>query len=199
MRTTRRPDWLGGAAVALVIILGFVAVLAVAGLAEAARRSPTTVAVPISALSPLTGAGLRDLAPGASLDPAGTADVVVADPTTSQVLWSLTTWLPALAIGVAVLVLLLTVVTGARRGDPFTDRTIGRLRAIGILTLLGGPITIALGALARSALSDSVLAGSGDLSPAITLDWLIVGMGFLALAEVIRRGRSMRQELDEVI
>src|SRR5665648_562023 len=181
MRTTRRADWLGGAAVALVIILGFVAVLAVAGLAEAARRSPTTVAVPISALSPLTGAGLRDLAPGASLDPAGTADVVVADPTTSQVLWSLTTWLPALAIGVAVLVLLLTVVTGARRGDPFTDRT------------------IALGALARSALSDSVLAGSGDLSPAITLDWLIVGMGFLALAEVIRRGRSMRQELDEVI
>src|SRR5665648_358613 len=190
MRTTRRADWLGGAAVALVIILGFVAVLAVAGLAEAARRSPTTVAVPISALSPLTGAGLRDLAPGASLDPAGTADVVVADPTTSQVLWSLTTWLPALAIGVAVLVLLLTVVT---------DRTIGRLRAIGILTLLGGPITIALGALARSALSDSVLAGSGDLSPAITMDWLIVGMGFLALAEVIRRGRSMRQELDEVI
>src|SRR5665648_959473 len=169
MRTTRRADWLGGAAVALVIILGFVAVLAVAGLAEAARRSPTTVAVPISALSPLTGAGLRDLAPGASLDPAGTADVVVADPTTSQVLWSLTTWLPALAIGVA------------------------------ILTLLGGPITIALGALARSALSDSVLAGSGDLSPAITMDWLIVGMGFLALAEVIRRGRSMRQELDEVI
>jgi hypothetical protein len=31
------------------------------------------------------------------------------------------------------------------------------------------------------------------------MDWLIVGVGFLALAEVIRRGRSMRQELDEVI
>ena len=54
-------------------------------------------------------------------------------------------------------------------------------------------------ALAPFAATANIPTDGADFSPALTLDGPIVGLCVLALAEVIRHGQRLRQELDEVI
>jgi hypothetical protein len=197
MNTTARRGWLTGAAAALVAVLTLLTVLAVVALADAAGRSSVRVPVATDLVADLgEPTGLAD---GVTLDPHGTVDLLIDVPTTGETLWSLASWLPSLLIGVTTVSLLLLVVAEARRGTPFSGRTVRCLRAIGLIALLGGPLAILVDGIASGVLTDAVLSGPGDPSPTVTFDWLVVGVGFLALAEVIRRGREMREELDEVI
>lgn len=197
MTTTARRGWLTGAAAALIAVLALLTVLAVVALADSAGRASVSVPVATDLVADLGApSGLAD---GVTLDPHGTVDLLIDVPTTGETLWSLASWLPGLLMGATTVVLLLVVVAEARRGTPFSGRTVRCLRAVGLVALLGGPAAILLTGVASGILTDAVLTGPGDPSPVLTFDWLVVGVGFLALAEVIRRGREMREELDEVI
>ncbi len=110
--------------------------------------------------------------------------------------------MPTYLLATAMLVLLYRLVGAARRGDPlFSARTVGRLRTVGWLLLVGGPAASVLEFLARFALSGT--AGSGgyhaELDPARAAIWMVTGFGMLAVGEIVRRGQVMRAELDEVI
>lgn len=191
-------DWLAWTRTALAVVLAFVIVGGGVTLVTTAR-SPITVAVPLEVLPAVSGAATDGLVTGTELDTHGTVDVVVDDPTPGQVIWSLASSLPTAAIGVATLVLLLLLVRDARRVGAFNDSTVRRLRAIGLIALIGGPVAIALDAASSAYLARSVLTSGSEVIGDITLDWLVVGLGFLALSQVMRSGLAMRHELDEVI
>jgi hypothetical protein len=98
-------------------------------------------------------------------------------------------------------VLLLGVLRRARRDDPFLPATVRRLRVLAIVVLVGGPVAFIVETIAAMDLSARVtnryLGAIFDLTPLGV--WLLVGFGFLAIAEVVNRGRAMRAELASVI
>lgn len=136
------------------------------------------------------------------LDPSTPVVLAVSDPSATQVTLATVAALPTYLLVTAMLLLLHRLVGAARCGDPlFTGRTVGRVRTVGWLLLVGGPVAGALEFVARFALSGTV--GSGPnfavLDPARTMIWMLTGFGLLAVAEVVRRGQALRAELDEVI
>jgi hypothetical protein len=76
---------------------------------------------------------------------------------------------PTFAVVAALLALLLRIVWGARRGDPFTLATVRRPRVLAVVTLAGGYLGF------------------------------LVGFGLLAVAEVVKRGDAMRAGLETVV
>ncbi|BCY06985.1 DUF2975 domain-containing protein [Actinoplanes sp. L3-i22] len=137
------------------------------------------------------------VSPGAT-----SADVVVADPSGAQLALSAAAGLPTCLLATAMLVLLYRLVGAARRGDPlFSARTVGKLRTVGWILLVGGPAASALEFLARFALSGTVGPGGNyaEFDPARVAIWMVTGFGLLAVGEIVRRGQDLRAELDEVI
>lgn len=191
-------NWLAWTRTALAVVLAFV-IVGCGVMLVTAVVSPVTIAVPVDVLPAVAGAATDGLVAGTEFDAHGTIDVLVADPTPGQVFWSLQSWLPTGAIGIATLVLLLLLVRDARRTGAFTAATVRRLRTIGLIALIGGPVAMALDAASSAYLARSVLASASDVIGDFTLDWLVVGLGFLALSQVMRSGLAMRHELDEVI
>jgi hypothetical protein len=198
MPSQHSVDWLAWTRTALAVVLAFVILGGGVNLVTGVM-SPVTVAVPVDVLPGVAGAVTDGLVAGTALDGDGTIDVVVDDPTAGQVIWSLASWVPAGAIGIATLFLLLYLVRDVRRVGAFNDSTVRRLRTIGLISLIGGPLSMALDAASSAYLARSVLTSASDVLGDITLDWLVTGLGFLALSQVMRIGLEMRRELDEVI
>ncbi|WP_422769624.1 DUF2975 domain-containing protein [Plantactinospora sp. WMMC1484] len=195
----RRPDWLaelqGLVVLLLVVMAGIVAFQSVALI----DGRPVVARVPAEALPGVAGAteGLRS---GAAVD--GDVEVLVADPTPGDLVAYYLTGLPTLAVGAAVLALLWSALRRARRADPFSAGTVRRLRSIGWTALGGGLLAQLVQAIASLALTGRVTA---DGTFATTVDlaqtglFLLVGFGFFAVAEIVRRGVTMRTELETVI
>jgi hypothetical protein len=128
--------------------------------------------------------------------------VLVADPTLGQLLTYHLTGLPTFAVVAAVLVLLWTALRRARREDPFADGTVRWLRLIGWVALVGGVLAQLVQMIASLELTAQVTA---DGMPSATLDlgptglFLLVGFGFFAIAEILKRGLAMRTDLETVI
>ncbi|GAA3750127.1 hypothetical protein GCM10022225_38020 [Plantactinospora mayteni] len=195
----RRPDWLaelqGLVAVALVVLAGIVVfnvVALVAGGGVVAR-------VPAESVAGIAGVtdGLR---PGVVVD--GDVEVLVADPTPGQLVVYQLTALPAFAVGAAVLGLLWSALRRARREDPFAEGTVRRLRLIGWVALVGGTTAQLVQLIASLELTARLTA---DRAWSTTLDlaqtglFLLVGFGFFAVAEILRRGLTMRTELETLV
>ncbi len=197
MSTPPGRGWLTGAAVVLGAMLVAVVAAVVAMVVGTFTRSPLSFEIPAGAVAGLSGTG-GDLVAGAAIDPDGLVGVTVAEPTTAQSAWSALAALPTALTGLTVLALVLWLVLIARRGEAFSPRVVGTLRAVGIVAIVGGPATQLLTGLATSRLAGSV-TGEIDFAPTLTFDWLIAGVCALALAEVVRRGQAIREELDEVI
>jgi len=73
---------------------------------------------------------------------------------------------------------------------------------MGIQRSLGGGVRAGAGeSFARLVLVETVSADAFgiQLEFAAPITWTLVGLGYLAIAEIINRGRAMRVELDEVI
>ncbi|WP_436521304.1 DUF2975 domain-containing protein [Actinoplanes sp. HUAS TT8] len=133
---------------------------------------------------------------------ATSADVIVTDPTVTQLVLSAAGALPTYLLATAMLVLLHRLVGRARRGDPlFSGGTVRKLRTVGWLLLVGGPAASLLEFLARFALSGTVGTGGNyaEFDPARIAIWMVTGFGMLAVGEIIGRGQDLRAELDEVI
>ncbi len=196
MSNTARRGWLTAAIIAICAALTLVAVITAVTVVRALNGAAFSFGIPTATVGiPQAPAGLE---PGVTIDPSGFVDVTVAQPTTAQAAWSLVASLPVL-LAAAGLVLVLVIALRARRGEPFTRNVVALVRTIGLVVLVGGPLMQAVTGVARSRLAESVLVEGGHYGPTITLDWVIAGLCILALAEVIRHGKSLREELDEVI
>ncbi|MBT8225348.1 MAG: DUF2975 domain-containing protein [Dactylosporangium sp.] len=158
--------------------------------------------ITVSAASDLVieSGALTGLTGGASLDPNGAVELVVDDPTVKQGVLHLLTWLPTATVVLIMLGFLLRIVRIARQ-DPFRTAVLAHLRSLGIVVIIAGPLSWGVEFFASFALVGTVTAegSSGRLELQAPLVWMLVGMGYFAIAEVVKRGTAMRAELDEVI
>ena len=197
MNTRTGRGWLTTTAVVLVVALAILTMSVTVMVVATATGHPASFRLPTAAVLGLQ-AEETTLVPGLVIAADSTVGVTLPDPTTAQSAWSLLLSLPALILGGAALTLVLLVVLRARRGEAFSRGVVTTVRAIGLLVLIGGPLVQLLTGLATYGLQNSVSPGA-HLSVAFTFDWLIAGVAILALAEVIRHGQGLREELDVVI
>lgn len=195
-----RPDWLGElqgltVLVGAVVVVGSAVQLALAAFGDAG----VPVDLPARSLDGVTG--VHPEAGGVTVAGDSTVEAVVADPSGRQVLlWTLT-WLPTVVLVVAMLALLVRILRDARRDDPFTARTVRRLRVLAVVALAGGEVVVITEMLCGLALVGTVLPRTGGSYWSLTLPlgWVFAGFVFLALGEMVRRGLALREELDGVV
>jgi hypothetical protein len=168
-------SWLRPLAWLLVTVLTLVAWRVGIQLVAAVRRADVC----------LTVAGLRfeaaGVAPGAFV---ARVDACVAHPTATQAFLDAFTEIPPLLVVLVAGVLVLMVLTDARTGDPFTARTVGRLRALALVVLVGGLAAAVAVAMAADPLAQSLAPGAVGDEPFPRMD---VGVRLLGLR---CRGRS---------
>ena len=118
--------------------------------------------------------------------------------------------LPAVLVASAVAFVgwqLLGVARGMRTGDLFSETSVRRIRLSGIVTLLGGLVAALIGPFMALPVIDSArenFDAAGGLNPLVTsAKGSFAGIGvailFFALAEILRRGASLRRELDGLV
>lgn len=99
--------------------------------------------------------------------------------------------------GLALVVLLRKIVLSVSRGEPFSEANIGRIRAIGVITIAAEFIR-GLAVLAIQAwVADSVKTGvwmTVDLRWNLTI--FVLGAVIIALAEVFRYGMQLQSDVD---
>lgn len=125
--------------------------------------------------------------------------VRVTGATDEQLRWFAARDLPYGIVVVAGLWLLRGLLVSVRNGDPFTDRNVRRLRALGLLVLAGVPAAIFL-----SSLLAQQLAAATDVAEMPTrLEMpglaLLGGLGTFVLSEVFAEGVRMRDDLEGTI
>ena len=208
MSGARRTDWLRELRGVLLVAAILSAAYTFASGFIAITGGAFSVGVPASRV--MDASSVVGLPAGVAPDPDLDVYLRVGAPTAEQRLLATLATAPQYVLTTAMLFLLWRLVNRALRSQAFTAVIAGRLHLLGWLAVVGGPTVYAIGFVARFALSSTVTpdgsaAGTivssattvGDLiTPAI---WLLVGFGFLAVAEVIRRGQALRAELDEVI
>ncbi|GAA0946744.1 DUF2975 domain-containing protein [Virgisporangium aurantiacum] len=197
MRRLRRPDWLAELQ-GLTLLLMVVAVVVSAVRVVMVTFGDDAVPVELQARD----LGADDLSVGgATVGPDGAVEAYVSDPSGHQMLLSALTWIPTVVLVVAVLALLFRAIRDARSGDPFTTRMVRRLRILAVVALVGGEVVALTEAFSGMSLVGTVLPEPGAFHGVLTLPigWVFAGFGFLALGELIRRGRALREELAEVI
>jgi hypothetical protein len=134
-------------------------------------------------------------------------DVVVAPvghaTTAQRVLFTMSHGVVFCLAVIPMLILARRLIAGVLADDPFTQRTVRRLRVLGGVVLAGGAVSELTEYLTARILLGSAV--SADLRTwarpdfHLTLWWLMPGLILLAFAEVVRRGRTLREELDTVI
>ncbi len=191
----RRADWL--AEIQQVLSIAFVLVIA-AGFVGAATTVGGAVELPLPARAAL-GAGAT-ASSGLPLSPSADVTIRLEHPTPGQVVLSLLSHAPAWLLTCLMLGLLWWLVRQARRAELFADRLARRLRQLGWLVALGGPVATLLEFVATFTLAGTL----PGVTPQATLDlgpfgsWLLIGFAILAISEVVRRGHVLRTELDGV-
>ncbi|MEV6929083.1 hypothetical protein AB0M46_31960 [Dactylosporangium sp. NPDC051485] len=198
MRVLRRPTWLG--ALQLAIVGGLVAMAAIGVVNAVALATTRSIefAMPVAT------------APGLATEIGGvTVQVVVPGPTGWQLVAHALVSFPTFAVIVTLLALLLTVVHRARRGGPFDTAVIRRLRLLAGVGLIGGVAAQLAEFFVRAQLTASIpedqIPYNWQAQSHVDIDltriglWILVGVGFMAFAEVVNRGRTLRAELDAVI
>lgn len=201
----RRPDWLGelqGLVTVILVVLsmaGMLSVISVLAGGAVVAEVPTE-AVTEAVIGPAGETG--GLAPGVRVDDAGAVAVTVDDPSAAQLVAYNLTQLPTYLVVATVLVMLRGLLRRARRENPFRLATIRRLRILALVAFTGGALAEIIEILAALDLSarltaDAVMTTTLSLEPMGV--WLLVGSGFFAIAELVKRGLAMRTELDAVI
>ena len=193
----RRRDYLAELQSLLLVALGVSTVVAAVNVRAMVVRDPITVAIGSGVTVPPDA--VAGLLPGARLDPGSDVQVLVEDPSARQVAWHAAQSLPWFVLAVFTLVMLLLVVRTARRGDPFAAANVQRLRLVGSIVFLGSLAAFYVELWAGLELSTTVVADPLSTGAEVPLVWCFCGLGFLALAEIINRGRALQAELAEVI
>jgi hypothetical protein len=203
--TTRNPsriNWLTVMWLVLVAGQAIVAVAAIVQVALVAVGSPIEVRLPLADVGGVDDAG-KSVLPGRPADqvtvgPDSWIPAWIKEPTTAQSLLGFARNAPTILVVAAMLTVLLRVVRNARHEDPFTMRNVRLLRILGIIVLIGGPLAEIAEAAAQWALTAPLVDG-GEVGGFVFSGWWLVGVAFLAIAEVVNKGVTMRTELDGVI
>ena len=126
--------------------------------------------------------------------------VHVEAPTVAQYGWHLTPSVVLLVLAVVVARLLLGVARSLRAGDPFTTANAVRLRALGIVLVVGGTFVPILQGIALEGVLDPLLPG-GPMSWTLDLSLLPPLSGILVffLAEVFARGARLREDVEGLV
>jgi hypothetical protein len=178
----RRRDFLrdldfviGLATVALLVIAGF-------SVADVVARSAVCADV-IYAGATMDVPGLR---PGATAGPA--VRVCAEAPTWTQAVLGGLVDLPPVLCAAAAAFLLWRVVREARRDNPFTPRTVRRLRWLAGLLFVGGLAASLLASLGSDLLVRTLVdTGHSGYDPP-GWAWVFAAVGIAAVAEVVHRG-----------
>jgi hypothetical protein len=197
---------LGGAvrfiSVLAALMLAFVLVVAIFGKIELGGlgSGPACSAVRLNGIA-VTGPAVARLRPGATAS-GGTVTLCASRPTVGQRVLVGMTWIPAVALYLAVVVLLGQLLSRVRRAGPFAVMVARRLRFLGWF-VLAGSVTVAVGqSVARSAFVSTVITGpvpavrnAAEAGLAVVLLPLLIACGMLTLARVIRVGAMMSDDL----
>jgi hypothetical protein len=195
-RQWRRPDWLGELQAVLIMGLVVIGGFGILRAADALRGGALTVDVPASQVTGQVDHQLRD---GAGVAPDQDLEVVVADPDLAQRLTDALTYAPSYLVVMAILVLLLRLVRRARSTDPFTRATVRQLRVLAVVAIAGGYSAFLVEMIAAMHLTSLVVTDSVFATVQVPLHWFLIGFGLFAIAEVVRRGCAMREDLDTVV
>lgn len=195
-----RPDWLAEVQGMLTAVLVLAPLLMIWNQGQGLGNRHIGPDVPASYVDGVVGAtgGLRA---GAEITGGSQVEVLIVDPTVGQVVAWLFTWLPSFALFMTVVVMLRRLVRDARRGDPFTLTTVRRLRILAVVTLAGGAVASLLEFAAGLTVAWLALDGGIFAEPYsfVGTAAVLVGVAFLVIAEVVKRGCAMREELETVI
>jgi hypothetical protein len=127
------------------------------------------------------------------------ARIEVPEPTGKQIALYAATGLPTVVVVLTVLWLLFRLLSQARKADPFTPATVRGLRRLALVVIAGGSLAGLIEVFAQMELSATIPPGSSEGVWSVPLLWILLGAGFLAVAELVARGVAMREELDRVI
>ncbi|GLU49597.1 DUF2975 domain-containing protein [Nocardiopsis ansamitocini] len=141
-------------------------------------------------------------APGAlatGVAPGGDVDLVFTDPTWTQRLLGATGPVVSLLLLTVGLIILNRVAGAALREGAFTEQVSRGLRTLGVFTVLGALAHSVLELVTTLALSAQALASGLSASWSVPLLPLTCGLGVLAVAEIVRHGLSMREDLEGTV
>ena len=196
----RKPDWLGELQIALVATVALLGVLAVVDVVAIVGGWPLSAEAPSGAVDGVGGA-TGGLAAGVAVDPHGTVDVLIDDPSTRQLFAAALISMPTLLVVMALFAMLLGVVRRVRKGGPFDKHVVWHLRLIGVVAIVGGVVARLIEFFAQlnlmSTVTDRLTTATVPLQD--LFGWFLGGIALFAIAEVVRRGLTMRAELDTVI
>ncbi|MGW1785534.1 DUF2975 domain-containing protein [Streptomyces sp. NPDC002143] len=119
-------------------------------------------------------------------------------------LLSTLTDLPSSALYIGALFLLYWLIRAARQDGPYTVRTAGRLRLLGWYLAAGSIVCHIVESVAGAALLNSLQAADHrpllyDVAQGMPYLALLIGIGLLSLARIVRVGTVMREDLEGVI
>jgi hypothetical protein len=203
-----RPDrlrWLQIALLLAIIVVAAVAAVRVGGaVVYLVERLSGVNDVHVSAHLPLRGVEVTrspdGLTGGSRLDSPLETSVILDYPSP----WQFTLWvllrLPSLLVYLTFFVLLHRLVRRARGEGPFTTAVAGRLRLLGGVLLVAAPAAAALEGVAKA-----LLAATVTTRHEFTPGWdfpgyaVIGGAGLIAVAEIVRRGVLLREDVEATI
>jgi hypothetical protein len=196
-----------GGAVKLILVLttallALVLVVAVFGTIELGGlgSGPACSAVHLNGIA-VTGPVVAHLRPGATAS-AGKVALCASHPTTGQRVLVGLTWVPAVALYLAVILLLGQLLRVIGSTGPFAVIVARRLRFLGWFVLAGSLVVTVGQSAAQSAFVSTVVTSSvpalrnaAEAGLAIIFAPLLIACGLLTLARVIRVGAQMSDDL----
>jgi MFS family permease len=125
--------------------------------------------------------------------------VKLKNPSLAESLAALATIIVQLAVAIVVSFLLLRIVDSVRKGDPFKNENVRRLRGIALTLLIGWPIGQLLSQLLGSGLAERAGVPDDGLFLSIGGPVPVAGVGVLVLAEVFRHGVRLREDVEATV
>jgi hypothetical protein len=197
---------LGGAVkfilVVAAVLVGIVLIFAVFGTIQLGGlgSGPACTGVRLDGIT-VAGPAVAHLQPGATSS-ASQVTLCASHPSVGQRALVSLTWVPAVALYLAVVLLLAQLLRAVRTAGPFAVTVARRLRFLGWFILAGSVIVAAGQSAAQSAFASTVAAGDGpavghavSAGIAVLLVPLLITCGLLTLARVIRAGAQMSDDL----
>ena len=191
---TRSTRFLAGFATVVLTVAVAVAALALVGVAVG--FSPVDA---VAARTQVDGRGLATLPAGVVPPDQLELTVQVRDAGREQVRWAAARDLAPIALVVAVTWLLRALLRAVRDGDAFSEKNVGRLRALALLILIGVPLAGFVASIFAGELATSAgLTGTGT-ELALSGNALLGGASILVLAEVFAAGFRLRTDLEGTV
>lgn len=192
-------SWFGWLRVTAIFVFIAALCLAVASIVIAfIPGSPVDQELSAAALAkvgPVIGVGA-----GVVVDPSGWISFTVHDPSLAQRLLHLLAVLPGLVVVAEIGRRLNTLLQMAQASDPFTAATARALISLAKLTAFGGVGAWIVSQVAQGVLTMSMLDSTPTLKPHGTpAGWLVVALIFAGFGHILKRGMTMRAELDTFI